>query len=379
METVEDGGKMNIKDRIKEFRRVRSSELRPNPKNWRTHPESQKNALKGILAEVGIVDALLARELEDGTLQLIDGHLRAETLHDDDVPVLILDVNEEEADKILATFDPLAAMAEANETLLEELLSKVETESEALAKMLDELAQDAGISLTEDEVPEEIEVSPSEELLRKWKCELGQVWDLKGKEHVHELHIGDATTLQIPKVDGICTDPPYDLSPEIIVAAFNNYSDKAIVVGSGSMCVEICKQWEYRLDFTWRHRQPRSFPTPHQPVLYHHWIVVMAKDSSVKTGWTRPNPGWGSVIECEREFEDSEMGHGKSAELVIRMLEGFPTWKTVGDPFVGSGTTFVACEHLGKKCVGSELQPMHAAVTLERCERSGIVPQLRVS
>jgi hypothetical protein len=29
---------MNIKDRIRELRRVPASSLRPNPKNWRTHP-----------------------------------------------------------------------------------------------------------------------------------------------------------------------------------------------------------------------------------------------------------------------------------------------------------------------------------------------------
>jgi len=41
---------MNIRDRIKELRRVRAGDLQPHPKNWRTHPEEQ-NALRGILAE----------------------------------------------------------------------------------------------------------------------------------------------------------------------------------------------------------------------------------------------------------------------------------------------------------------------------------------
>ena len=102
---------MQIRDRIKELRRVPVSKLRPHPRNWRTHPDAQRDALRGVLAEVGYADALLARELADGSLQLIDGHLRAETTPEAVVPVLVLDVDEAEADKILLTHDPLAAMA----------------------------------------------------------------------------------------------------------------------------------------------------------------------------------------------------------------------------------------------------------------------------
>ena len=66
---------MKLRDRTKEFRRVKASEILPNPANWRTHPKAQQDALRGILAEVGIADALLVRETDAG-LQLIDGHLR---------------------------------------------------------------------------------------------------------------------------------------------------------------------------------------------------------------------------------------------------------------------------------------------------------------
>src|SRR5687767_5327024 len=98
---------MHIRDRVKELRRVRASELRPSPKDWRSQPVGQRDALRGVLAEIGYADALLARELPDGTLELVDGHLRAETTPDALVPVLILDVDEAEAAKLLATLDPL--------------------------------------------------------------------------------------------------------------------------------------------------------------------------------------------------------------------------------------------------------------------------------
>ena len=120
---------------------VPASDLRPNPKNWRTHPQAQQDALRGVLAEVGLADACLARELPDGSLMLIDGHLRAETLGDGEVPVLILDVNEAEADKILATLDPLAGMAGSDAKMFADLVSGIETDSKELADMLSEVQE----------------------------------------------------------------------------------------------------------------------------------------------------------------------------------------------------------------------------------------------
>src|SRR4051812_40330198 len=131
---------MHIRDRIKELRRVRAADLRPNPRNWRVHPPAQQDALRGLLAEVGYADALLARELDDGTLMLIDGHLRAETTPEAIVPVLVLDVDESEADKILLTHDPLASMATVSDENLQELLANVQTESTALRLLIDSIA-----------------------------------------------------------------------------------------------------------------------------------------------------------------------------------------------------------------------------------------------
>jgi len=136
---------MNIRNRVKSLRMVPASDLRPNPKNWRTHPKAQQDALRGVLAEVGLADACLARELPDGSLMLIDGHLRAETLGDGEVPVLVLDVNEAEADKLLATLDPLAAMADSDAAKFEELLHTVNTSSQALQELIASTAAQAGL------------------------------------------------------------------------------------------------------------------------------------------------------------------------------------------------------------------------------------------
>ena len=159
---------MKIRDRIKELRSVPASQLQPNPKNWRTHPPAQQDALRGILAEVGYADALLARETPEGGLMLIDGHLRAETTPEAIVPVLILDVDEAEAAKILATLDPLAAMAEADAEKLDQLLRAVETGSSALQEMLAELAAKAEALAPDETGPVEAEPAPQRELATKY-------------------------------------------------------------------------------------------------------------------------------------------------------------------------------------------------------------------
>jgi len=150
---------MKIRDRIKELRRVPARQLRPNPKNWRVHPQRQQDALRGVLAEIGYADALLARELPDGSLELIDGHLRAETTPDQEVPVLVLDVDDQEAAKLLALLDPLVGLAETNQDALAELLAGVETESEAVQKVLDELLAVPGPELENSgEPPPEVPI-----------------------------------------------------------------------------------------------------------------------------------------------------------------------------------------------------------------------------
>ena len=150
---------MQIQDRIVELRRVPGRDLVPNPKNWRTHPEDQQNALRGVLAEIGFAGAALARQLDDGRLMLIDGHLRAETTPDNPVPVLVLDVTEEEADLLLATFDPIGAMAGKDDEKLRDLLDQIEAENPATQALLDSLSETIELpgedqEIVEDDIPE---------------------------------------------------------------------------------------------------------------------------------------------------------------------------------------------------------------------------------
>jgi site-specific DNA-methyltransferase (adenine-specific) len=57
----------------------------------------------------------------------------------------------------------------------------------------------------------------------------------------------------------------------------------------------------------------------------------------------------------------------KPLELVRRLVAAAcATGGLVVDPFAGSGTTFVACEALGRRWLGCEIDPDFQAVIVER-------------
>lgn len=156
---------MKIRDRVKKLVRVKASKLRPSPWNWRIHPDRQREVMQGILGEIGIAGAVLARELGDGTYALIDGHLRREELGEHKVPVLVVDLDEEEAKKLLACYDPVSQLAEKDAKMLGKLLKEVDTSSESLAGLFSDLLGNKEVkdlSLNIDEGEEEEEILPSD-------------------------------------------------------------------------------------------------------------------------------------------------------------------------------------------------------------------------
>src|SRR5256885_2068559 len=100
-----------IRNRIKCHRRVRAGDLIPHELNYRAHPEQQRRMLDALYREIGFARSLLAYELPDGKLKLIDGHLRRDIGPDMEVDVEVLDVNDAEARALLLSIDPLAELA----------------------------------------------------------------------------------------------------------------------------------------------------------------------------------------------------------------------------------------------------------------------------
>jgi hypothetical protein len=82
---------------------------------------------QALYAEVGFARSLLAYELPDGRLKLLDGHLRRDLDPDMEVDIEVLDVNDDEARALLLSIDPLAALAQTQEQLRDRLLELTPT------------------------------------------------------------------------------------------------------------------------------------------------------------------------------------------------------------------------------------------------------------
>src|SRR6266581_1694937 len=167
---------------------VAPADLVPNPRNWRTHPAEQQRALTGALAEIGWVAEVLVNKT---TGHVVDGHLRIELALDRNeptVPVTFVELSEDEERLVLATLDPLAAMADAEAASLAELLTGLEPADEALRALLDDLARENGLDALRTSLvdPDDVPPVPDEADVYVKPRDL---WTLGG----HRLLCGDAT------------------------------------------------------------------------------------------------------------------------------------------------------------------------------------------
>jgi len=77
------------------------------------------------------------------TGNLIDGHLRCQLAAREGattIPVVYVDVSEEEEALVLATLDPIGAMAATDKQKLDELFADIQSENENVRKMMDDIA-----------------------------------------------------------------------------------------------------------------------------------------------------------------------------------------------------------------------------------------------
>ena len=362
-----------IKDRIKSLRRVRVSELQAHPKNWRKHPDSQRRAMSAALSEIGFADALLVRETPDG-LQIIDGHLRADLAKDQKVPVLVLDVDEQEAEKLLATFDAITGLAEIDEDILRSLADGLEFEMPELDELVAGLLGDEPAEIVEDEIPEVQESAPVTQRGDKWAC---------GR---HRVVCGDCTdeaTVAVLLGDArlfiMVTDPPYGVEYEgekgsmpnddraDWSAAFHLFNgDVAYVWHAERFAIDVglnmrSSGLEIRGRVVWVKPSPvlgrGHYNFQHEGA----WYAVRGGRTSAWVGDMKQSTVWSLSI------SDEAHPTAKPVECMARPIQnhGGPD-DHVYDPFLGSGTTLIAAEQLGRTCYGIEIEPRYVDVILQR-------------
>jgi hypothetical protein len=137
-----------FKDRVVELRRVKASELIDNPKNWRRHPDEQVGAMTSMMEQIGVAGASIGVIKPDGKIELLDGHLRKSISGEQLVPVLIVDLNEDEQKVFLASYDKLSELALGDPQALHDLLSELSIDEDSFfRKMMSDVEAELAVEV----------------------------------------------------------------------------------------------------------------------------------------------------------------------------------------------------------------------------------------
>jgi DNA modification methylase len=411
-----------VRDRIIEFRRVRARDLVPHPNNYRVHSGAQRDTLRAALEEIGHADALIAMKLPDGRLMLINGHMRAEDDPDACVPVLILDVSREEADKLLLLMDPLAEMAQRNGDRIMALLAKVQTQSEPLRELFRRTAGERVWQRVHPDDVREADVSLDRvtELREKWGTNVGQLW---GAE-LNRIKIGDSTDENVVadlwrgselRFRTVWTDPAYGVSyadknqflnaidrgnriqrpiandhvpgraPAVFCAGLKMalpYAEKTAsayaTVPGGPLLPKFIAAFEeagfgFRSSLVW---VKPHFVIGRSDYNYAHEIVLYGWIPNGRHYFTDDRTQ-SSVFQVDKPHVSSTHPTTKPLALIARMVENSTRRGELAyDPFLGSGSTIIAAHQLGRVGYGCELDAGYAAVALERLSLLGLKAEL---
>jgi DNA modification methylase len=339
---------------------------------------------------------------------MIDGHLRvtlAMRRSEPSIPVAYVRLSEAEEAEALATFDPIGALATIDAAKLDELLRDVQTGSAAVQEMLADLAEEAGLYVEPKAGAggDEFDTAPQEGPTR---TRLGDLWQLGG----HRLLVDDCTVAEnVSRLMGgqraemMVTDPPYGVEyapawrDEVLgeanratgEVANDNRADWRVAwelfAGDVAYCWHADRRasevqaslegagFEIRCQIIWAKQHfvisRGHYHWQHEPC----WYAVRkgasagwGGDRSQTTLWQINN---GLSQQGGRPADEEVTGHGtqKPIECMARPIRNHDA-ALIYDPFLGSGTTLIACERLGRKCYGCELEPKYADVILRRWE-----------
>lgn len=130
-----------IRNRIIEYTLKSGRDFLDHNDNPRVHPMLQRGGIRGSVNETGVTDVLRAyySERNGGKLTLLDGHARRSEFPDLMWPVLILDIDDAEADKQILIEDGLGSMAEYDPVRVGELSARANIQNAELRAAADKL------------------------------------------------------------------------------------------------------------------------------------------------------------------------------------------------------------------------------------------------
>lgn len=187
----------------------------------------------------------------------------------------------------------------------------------------------------------------------------------KRKEQIGDctLYLGDCIEIMptLGKVDAVVTDPPYGIN--IAANSFRQKHEKM--------------DWDKRpidasiLDLTTPHIiwGGNYFDLPPEQGFF-IWDKVQPEDFSsaqVEYAWNnlkKPAKIFRRHVVSYEKFHPTT----KPIELMEWCMSFLPNCTTILDPFMGSGTTLVACAKMGRKGIGIELEPKYFDIACKRVE-----------
>jgi len=260
--------------------------------------------------------------------------------------------------------------------------------------------QELDLDLWAGDAPEDVEpqIDKAEELREKWGVESGQLWKL-GE---HKLICGDCTYPEIvdrllggEKSDMILTDPPYALfgnstgvsgitDDKMTAPFFREIFKRAKEFTKPFAHIYVCCDWHSAFALRqagvdvglseknliiWD-KGDGGVGAMYQQCYELIWFFTNSPKSSAlgrRITGERTVSGVPNIWRVKRESSKREHGAQKPIELFsIPVTYGVDNGGIVMDLFLGSGTTLIACERLGRKCRAVEISPAYCAVAIQR-------------
>lgn len=200
-----------------------------------------------------------------------------------------------------------------------------------------------------------------------------------------KVQIGDATLFlgdcleilpTLGKVDAVVTDPPYGMS---FRSNFRLQRHEAIANDEGvghliAACEIEARHSKYvfcRWDNLLQAPKPKSMVT----WVKNNWSMgdlehEHARQTEVALFFPGPEHDWPGDRPTDVVSAPRTGNEHHPTEKPVYLMERFVKWTrgTVLDPFMGSGTTGVACAQLGRKFIGIEIEPRYFDIACKRIE-----------